>query len=114
MAYKNKEDQAAAAHRYYEKNKVEMKRRAYAFMQKARKRNREFLNGYLSSHPCVDCGFSDIRALEFDHVRGEKEHNVSNMVNRAYSIESLQVEIDKCEVRCANCHRIRTHETIWS
>lgn len=114
MAYKRKEDQAKAAKRHYEKNKATIKRRAYLFMQKARKRNRDFIENHFLTHPCVDCGFNDPRALDFDHVRGEKEGNVSNMVCGGFSIKRIQAEIDKCEVRCANCHRIRTHETIWS
>ena len=29
---------------------------------------------------------------------------IANMVNLGYSIEALQSEIDKCEVRCWTCH----------
>jgi DNA-directed RNA polymerase subunit RPC12/RpoP len=29
---------------------------------------------------------------------------ISQMVNQGYSIEALQAEISKCEVRCHNCH----------
>jgi hypothetical protein len=74
------------------------------------KRNREYINNYLSDHPCVDCGNNDLRVLEFDHVRGEKEDNIGNASQKSWSIEKLQKEIEKCEVRCANCHRIATHE----
>ena len=35
---------------------------------------------------------------------------VSDMRNQSYSIKTIQEEIDKCEIRCANCHRIVTHE----
>ena len=35
---------------------------------------------------------------------------ISDMVNRAYGINSISEEMEKCEVRCANCHRIITEK----
>ena len=63
---------------------------------------------YLSSHPCVDCEENDIIVLEFDHVRGKKLYNISDMVARDFSWKSIQKEIEKCDIRCANCHKRRT------
>ncbi len=60
---------------------------------------------YLLRHPCVDCDEKDIVVLEFDHVRGEKRNDVSRLVANCCSVATLMVEIDKCDVRCANCHR---------
>lgn len=114
MAYKSKADQAEAARKHYALNTGIIKRRAASFNKVARNRNRDFLNNYLSKNPCVDCGFSDIRALEFDHVRGGKIRDVTRMVANASSLDRIRSEILKCEVRCANCHRIKTHETVWA
>lgn len=61
---------------------------------------------YLSDHPCVDCGEGDLVVLEFDHIDGSKEGNVLNLL-RCSSWDSVEQEISKCEVRCANCHRRR-------
>lgn len=69
--------------------------------------NRRKFAEYLSCHPCVDCGEADIRMLDFDHVRGKKSDEISRMVNIGYSWPTIKAEIAKCEVRCANCHRIR-------
>ena len=55
---------------------------------------------------CVDCGIKDVRVLDFDHVRGHKLANIGALRN----IARLEAEAAKCEVRCANCHRIRTIE----
>ena len=71
-------------------------------------RNRLYVNEYLKNHPCIDCGNSDIRVLEFDHVRGIKEGNICHSVKNAWSMERLKNEIAKCEIRCCNCHRIVT------
>jgi protein-arginine kinase activator protein McsA len=64
---------------------------------------------YLSGKYCTDCGEKNIITLDFDHKDGvEKKHNISHMVANAFSWESILSEISKCDIRCANCHRIRT------
>lgn len=63
---------------------------------------------YLSTHPCVDCGEKDPIVLEFDHVRGVKVRTIADMIGRRSSWASILVEIGKCDVVCANCHRRRT------
>jgi hypothetical protein len=68
------------------------------------------LTEYLASHPCIDCNQVDARVLEFDHVRGKKSGNISRMIGLGYSWSTIEAEIAKCEVRCANCHRIQTHD----
>jgi protein-arginine kinase activator protein McsA len=71
-------------------------------------RIREKIKNYLTIHPCVDCGIKDIRVLEFDHVTGIKLFNISSAVGAGCSWKKIKNEISKCEVRCANCHRIKT------
>jgi hypothetical protein len=61
---------------------------------------------YLQKHPCEDCGEIDIRTLEFDH-RGEKSFTIGDAIWGGISLDLLAAEIDKCAVRCANCHRCR-------
>lgn len=84
------------------------------YLDKAAKRNaiennenRTRLYEWLSCHSCVDCGNSNPIVLEFDHVKGEKSRALSDMVHRS-SWETIKNEIQKCEIRCANCHRIKT------
>lgn len=56
---------------------------------------------------CADCGYNEYAcALEFDHVRGEKEFNLSRFQGRSW--KRVLAEIEKCDVICANCHRVRT------
>jgi hypothetical protein len=66
------------------------------------------LKKYLGTHPCVDCGENDVVVLEFDHIRGTKVLGVAEMASRGISWELIEAEIQKCEVRCANCHKRKT------
>lgn len=63
---------------------------------------------YFSSHPCVDCGEKDAVVLQFDHVRDTKTLNVSDMIHGRFRWSKILKEIEKCDVRCANCHCRRT------
>lgn len=62
---------------------------------------------FYKSNPCVDCGETDPRVLDFDHI-SNKSHNVSTLLRKEYSWSSILEEAAKCEVRCANCHRKKT------
>jgi len=76
--------------------------------QKLVERNRRFVVAYLLVHPCVDCGEPDPLVLDFDHRDPEKKiMTVSLLVSRVRK-ERLIEEIEKCDVRCANCHRRKT------
>lgn len=63
---------------------------------------------FLRQHPCVDCGETDPVLLEFDHVRGRKLNSICNLIRRGFSWNKIYDEIQKCEVRCCRCHRIKT------
>lgn len=63
---------------------------------------------YLQEHPCIDCGEPDIVVLQFDHVRGTKKSTVSRMLNNETKWPLIYQEIQKCDVRCANCHTRKT------
>lgn len=70
-----------------------------------RKRNKQFVQDYLATHGCVDCPESDPICLDFDHVRGKKFKEVSFLVRGGFSLDVIKHEIEKCDVRCSNCHR---------
>ncbi len=68
-----------------------------------------YLAEFFETRPCVDCGETDLRVLEFDH-RGDKSFNVGYGLQR-HAWPRVLAEIDKCDVRCANCHRRKTART---
>jgi hypothetical protein len=70
---------------------------------KRKSKQREWLREYKKKLSCVRCGFNDWRCLDFHH-KGDKDNEVSNMIG--LSKKRILDEISKCEVVCANCHRI--------
>lgn len=62
--------------------------------------------------PCGDCGgVFHHTAMDFDHVDSStKKYDVSRLAHSRVSIAMISAEIAKCELVCANCHRVRT----WS
>lgn len=58
---------------------------------------------------CVDCGNLNLSVLDSDHVRGEKVASIGWMIVNA-PLSVLLAELEKCETRCANCHRLATKE----
>jgi len=61
---------------------------------------------------CMDCGLRPkyAQVLEFDHRPDEiKLFHVSDRISTG-TMEDMLAEIAKCDVVCANCHRIRTVE----
>lgn len=92
---------------WYEVNKVKRRKQIHDRRALMREVGKAYVREYLESHPCVDCAEDDVVVLDFDHVRGVKKHMVSWLVANGYTVKAIQDEIDKCEVRCANCHRRR-------
>lgn len=76
-----------------------------------RARLREMVN-HAKSRPCHDCGRSfPPYCMDLDHRDPEKKkYDISDMPHRVLSPERVREEIEKCDVVCAVCHRIRTHE----
>lgn len=73
-----------------------------------RPRIREYMDEYKRENCCIDCGERNVEALQFDHRDPSiKIDTVTKLANSA-SLEAVMKEIDKCDVRCANCHQIKT------
>jgi len=65
---------------------------------------------YYKRMPCMDCGqtFPEV-CMDFDHRDADaKVRPISQMVNRRSSWATIRAEMDKCDLVCSNCHRIRT------
>ena len=96
-----------------ERNRISSLKWYYANYDRARKKTRdarvnrrEWINT-LKDNPCLDCGGRfPSECMDFDHVLGTKIYGIGTMVS--YKPSLLNEELKKCELVCANCHRIRT------
>lgn len=100
----NRSRSRAYYHRNREHHKEVVRKNNVAY----RRERQIWLLSILITKSCVDCGESDPIVLDFDHVRGKKAKAISQMVNHGTSRTNILREIEKCEVRCANCHRRKT------
>lgn len=73
-------------------------------------RNKEYIYQKLLNSSCVDCGENNPCLLEFDHIMGDKVRGVCEGAVRGWSLEKIDKEISKCEIRCICCHRLKTLE----
>jgi hypothetical protein len=98
---------------YYHANRdrqlqLALKRRHLSYLIK-----RKFLSN-LKDCPCADCGKRyPFYVMDFDHrIPKEKINSVAYMVTRNWSFDKIKNEALKCEIVCANCHRIRTYNKL--
>ncbi len=99
----------AANKRRYAARSQQMRERLKVFNKRLKDDKAERVFNYLRAHPCVDCGESDPVVLEFDHRdAASRVLYIAQMIERRYSWAKIQAEIEKCDVRCANCHRRKT------
>lgn len=84
------------------------------YYRERRKKKREYL-AKLKEKPCADCGEKYPHyVMEFDHVpeKGQKKFSVASGGNWSLSAGPLKQELDKCDIVCANCHRVRTYNRL--
>ena len=121
---------------YYRKNTNAQLQKMYRNRRRRKKEIHAFLATYFAKHTCVDCAKkklrikkllkgkvpnstinqivkitdSDIRSLTFDHLhtRGDKEYTIADMIRDIQPLHKIKKEIQKCVVRCHNCHDIIT------
>lgn len=94
-------------HAWYRSHKEAHYKNTRVLKEKYKGKLTSWLCNYLIKHPCIDCGEQDIIVLEFDHINGKKYKEVSKLVSRILSLDIVKREVEKCVVRCANCHSRR-------
>ena len=96
--------------KYYQDNRERQLPLAIKRTHESRLLKRNFLDK-LKDKPCADCGKKyPPYVMDFDHrERNDKISEIAHMAGRNWSFEKIKKEIEKCDLVCANCHRIRTY-----
>ena len=103
MPYKNKDNKQKHNREYNKQPKRKEQLRGYRIDNRQRKV--KWFREYKSTLECETCGEKEPCCLVFHHKDpSEKRYAVSMMAVQGYSIETIEAEIAKCTVLCANCH----------
>lgn len=73
---------------------------------------RAYVRSFKEAQPCADCGWRmPWYVMEFDHRdgRGPGDSTVASLIGQG-TLDRVILEIEKCDLVCANCHKIRTHK----
>ncbi len=107
MPFSNIYQRRAAIRRHYYANRQHYIEKNY----RRREELRKYVRDLKMSTACKDCGESyPYYVMDFDHLEN-KEFSISRLVY-ANNKTKLRFELEKCEIVCANCHRIRTYERL--
>ncbi len=83
--------------------------------KRAQLRRKVWFEEYKSNLSCCKCGVNHPAVLDFHHLDPtNKSFGISEAVRSGVSHVKLLTEIAKCEVICANCHRIQHWNEIKS
>ncbi len=128
---KTKEARRAYAKEHYQKNKEAKLAKAAEWRRANPEKQKELSKKYSAAHserrkaaqaqkrefvkqakdvPCTDCGVKyPYYVMDFDHRDPDDKVFGLSAKARFKSLSSIEAEIAKCDVVCANCHRERTH-----
>lgn len=71
---------------------------------------RDYIKQYKEFRGCMDCGLKfPYYVLDLDHREGTDKKFTPSHLHRTNSWVKMIEELEKCDVVCANCHRMRTH-----
>lgn len=77
--------------------------------QEFQQSRRDIINRIKMDRGCARCGYNiHAAALDFNHIQGSKNFSISQ--DPKVALKKLLDEIAKCEILCANCHRVHTYE----
>ena len=100
---------------YYWKYHDEHREQFNTWSKQHNKRIKDGLFDVLGGKKCVRCGFTDERALQFDHINGGGTKETKDRFNKSkrkfsrYYSKHPEEAKKKLQVLCANCNWIKKH-----
>ena len=105
MPYKNPKDKKKYRKEWHRENYYKYAEEHRRKVARRRKKLRKFLSDYKENSKCEICEEDTVCCLEFHHVDGAKEIDISKAPAYGWSIERILDEIAKCRILCSNCHK---------
>lgn len=120
FVFRNRETQRRASYckdcqssyykQHYKKNKKRYVQRSIVNTIAQRARTRTLI-AELKAVPCADCKkIYNPWQMDFDHLPGYVKSGGIAQLAAIGASRKLKIELSKCEVVCANCHRDRTYK----
>lgn len=87
----------------------ERRLKSYEISKSCKIQNRKRYFEYMKDKSCIKCGEANIACLHFDHREPDrKSFMICRGVSDGIGWEKILLEMDKCDILCANCHAKRT------
>ena len=84
------------------------RKRAIESARRVQRSKRQFVDSYKITNGCQSCGFKGHpAALDLHHLNRENKVDGVCRLVQSRSLEVIKMEMEKCEILCANCHRIK-------
>ena len=100
----NRENRIEYEREYREENRERINTLSKELAKKYRKEKKAICLEYLGGK-CVKCGATE--RLEFDHIKREgKKYEIS--IKLTCNFDTIKEELDKCQLLCVDCHKIKT------
>jgi len=100
----NRENRIEYEREYREENRERINTLSKELAKKYRKEKKAICLEYLGGK-CVVCGTTE--RLEFDHIKREgKKYEIS--IKLTCNFDTIKEELDKCQLLCVDCHKIKT------
>jgi len=83
----------------------------YHYDEQLRYNKRQLVFEILNQYECINCGFADERALQFDHINGDgKKHPPGGLTRVLFFLKNPEYTRNNIQILCANCNWIKRHK----